>query len=98
MLLNLTDKYYVNSKDHPDGGIDCYSSVGPSFGNGDLATEEPFLGKGNVRSWVEMHGFRIRGKLGEINPLTRDIIANHQNRPPHSRSTAIEIEVWQIEI
>jgi len=55
------------------------------------------LGKDSVRSFVERNGFLIGGKVGEINPLTRDIIAEHKNFLPHSRSTAIEIEVWQIE-
>ncbi len=55
------------------------------------------LGKDNVRSFVEKSGFLIGGKVGEINPLTRDIIAEHEECEPHSRSTAIEIEVWQIE-
>ena len=72
--------------------------MGPSFGNYELLTNEPLLGKDNVRSLVKQDGFFIGGKVGEINPLTRDIIAKHENRAPHSRSTAIEIEVWQIEI
>ncbi len=55
------------------------------------------LGKDNVRSYVESDGFNIRGKVGEINPLTGDIIANYDGNNPHSRSTALEIEVWQIE-
>ncbi len=61
-------------------------------------TREPLLGKDKVVSCVEQRGFWIGGKVGEINPLTRDIIAKHEVNPPHSRSTAIEIEVWQIEI
>jgi hypothetical protein len=56
------------------------------------------LGKDNVWSIVEQDGFGIGGKVGEINPLTRDFIARHEDLNPHSRSTAIEIEVWQIEI
>jgi hypothetical protein len=55
------------------------------------------LGKDSVRSFVERDGFGIGGKVGEINPLTGDIIARHESTYPHSRSTAIEIEVWQIE-
>jgi hypothetical protein len=55
------------------------------------------LEKNKVKSNVEKDGFLIGGKVGEINPLTRDIIAEHKNLTPHSRSTAIEIEVWQIE-
>ena len=56
------------------------------------------LGKDNVVSLVEKEGFLIGGKVGEINPLTRDIIAKYEYCAPQSRSTAIEIEVWQIEI
>ncbi len=48
---------------------------GPSFGCGELETDSPLLGKDNVVSYVEFHGFKIRGKVGEINPLTGDIIA-----------------------
>ncbi len=97
MLLNLTNRYYVNARDHKYGGIYCYYVTGPSFGEFELLTLEPLLGKDNVRSYVERDGFKIRGKVGEINLLTGDIVARHENLPPHSRSTAIEIEVWQIE-
>jgi hypothetical protein len=97
MLLNLTNRYYVNARDHQWGGIDCDSDCGPSFGWNELVTFEPLLGEDNVRSYVEKDGFLIGGKVGEINPLTGDIIARHEERDPHSRSTAIEIEVWQIE-
>ncbi len=97
MLLNLTNRYYVNARDHKYGGIYCDSDCGPSFGDCDLVTDSPLLGKDNVKSLVELDGFLIGGKVGEINPLTRDIIAKYENFSPHSRSTAIEIEVWQIE-
>jgi hypothetical protein len=64
----------------------------------ELATNEPLLGKDKVESCVENDGFLIGGKVGEINPLTGDIIKRYENwNNPHSRSTAIEIEVWQIE-
>ena len=79
MLLNLTNRYYVNARDNYKGGILCVSSFGPSFGNGELVTYSPLLGKDNVRSYVEKEGFLIGGKVGEINPLTRDIIAEHEN-------------------
>jgi hypothetical protein len=97
MLLNLTNRYYVNARDHYLGGILCESRAGPSFGNDELRTRQPLLGKDNVRSFVNDEGFKIGGKVGEINPLTGDIIARHEGGNPHSRSTAIEIEVWQIE-
>ena len=97
MLLNLTNRYYVNARDHPHGGIRCHSLLGPSFGSDELTTVQPLLGKDNVVSLVERYGFLIGGKVGEINPLTGDIIARHEGNDPHSRSTALEIEVWQIE-
>jgi hypothetical protein len=59
-------------------------------------TAEPLLGEGNVISIVGRHGFMIGGKVGEINPLTGDIIEPSHYIDPHSKSTAIEIEVWQI--
>ncbi len=54
------------------------------------------LGKGNVISWVGRAGFMIGGKPGEINPLTGDPIIKEKPSIPHSTSTAIEIEVWEI--
>ena len=97
MLLNLTNRYYVNARDDQYGGILCASYKGPSFGDSELVTYSPLLGKDKVRSYVELNGFKIGGKVGEINPLTRDIVTRLENYLPHSRSTAIEIEVWQIE-
>ncbi len=70
---------------------------GPSFGNGDLFTIDTLLVKHNLWSFVEREGFGIGGKVGKINPLTGYIIVRHEDRDPHSRSTAIDIEVWQIE-
>ncbi len=98
MLLNLTNRYYVNARDYLFGRIWCWSERGPSFGNCELETYSPLLGKDKVMSWVARDGFLIGGKVGEINPLTGDIIKKYENwSDPHSRSTAIEIEVWQIE-
>ena len=48
-----------------------------------------------MRSDVGESGFMIGGKVGEINPLTGDIIEPFEYGH-HSESTAIEIEVWQI--
>jgi hypothetical protein len=42
----------------------------------------------------------IGGKVGDINPLTGDTIIKPikpKDCNPQSRSTALEIEVWQIE-
>jgi hypothetical protein len=54
------------------------------------------LGEGNVFSIVGRDGFMIGGKVGDINPLTGDTIIKPPGDDPHSKSTAIEIEVWQI--
>ena len=70
--------------------------MGPSFGFAELLTNEPLLGEGKVTSYVGRDGFMIGGKLGEINPLTGDTISANPIYNPHSESTAIEIEVWQI--
>ena len=47
-------------------------------------------------SYVGFEGFMIGGKGEEINPLTGDTIIQPPGDVPHSISTAIEIEVWQI--
>ena len=49
-----------------------------------------------MTSYVGRDGFMIGGKVGEINPLTGDTIINSPGNGPHSKSTAIEIEFWQI--
>ena len=72
------------------------SLFGPSFGYVELLTDEPLLGEGNVRSYDGESGFMIGGKVGEINPLTGDTIIQPRGYGPCSKSTAIEIEVWQI--
>jgi hypothetical protein len=69
--------------------------LGPSFGYGELYTEEPLFGEGKVRSDVGKRGFMIGGKVGGINPLTGDAITKPGDYP-QSNSTAIEIELWQI--
>jgi len=56
------------------------------------------LGEEKVRSYVGKSGFMIGGKLGEINPLTGETIINPEGFSPHSISTALEIELWQIEM
>jgi hypothetical protein len=48
MLLNLTNRYYFNASDNEYGGIRCRFDLGPSFGDGELVTFEPLLGKDNV--------------------------------------------------
>ncbi len=95
MLLNLTNRYNVNARDHKYGGIYCSSSKGPSFGGAELYTEEPLLGEDKVLSSIDCEGFKIEGKVGEINQLTGDIIKTN-DFDPRSESTAIEIEVWHI--
>ena len=61
MLLNLTNRYNVNARDHKCGGIKCRESEGPSFGDSELRFDEPLLGKNNVKSYVESDGFNIGG-------------------------------------
>jgi hypothetical protein len=75
MLFNLSSKYSVKARDNDWGGIYCRSIRGPSFGDCELVTFEPFLGKDNVYSYVERDGYMIPGKVGDTNPLTGDIIA-----------------------
>ncbi len=72
--------------------------MGPSFGDGELETHEPLLGEGKVTSRVGQSGFMIGGKVNDINPLTGDTIIKPGNKLTHSESTALEIEVWQLEI
>jgi hypothetical protein len=48
--------------------------LGPSFGDYELAADEPLLGEGNVFSGVGREGFKIGGNLGDIHPLTGDKI------------------------
>jgi hypothetical protein len=95
MLLNLTNRFNIKAKNHSDGGLWCSSMKGPSFGRSELKTEEPFLGRGNVKSHVKCDGFMIPGKVGEINPLTGDTINKDDVFSySFSESTALEIEVW----
>jgi hypothetical protein len=56
------------------------------------------LGEGKVWSTVGRAGFMIGGKVGEINPLTGDTIIELKGFFPHSKSTAMEIEVWEVEM
>ncbi len=97
ILLNLTNNYNKIATNNYFGGIYCNSGRGPSFGDCDLLTLAPLLGKDNFRSNVNGDGFGIEGKVGEINPLTGDVIIKLDGHLPHSRSTALEIEVWHIE-
>ena len=96
MLVNLTDEYFFKARDNDWGGVWCNSGHGPSFGYKELLTNEPLLGKDKVLSFINNSGFRIGGKEGDINPLTGDIIVRDNNDGPHSKSTALEIEVWHI--
>ncbi len=98
MLLNLTNEYSVKARDHLWGGIYCSSYHGPSFGNYELFTAEPLLREGHVTSRIGGEGFMIGGKVNDINPLTGDTIVKPEVWSPRSISTALEIEVWQIEI
>jgi hypothetical protein len=55
----------------------------------------PFLRKGNLISFVGKSGFKLSGKEGETNILTGDKI-NYCNGFLFSKSTLVEIEVWEI--
>lgn len=94
MLLNLTNRYSIKARDNGCGGIRQLLDGGPKFGSSELVMFEPFLRKGNVISQVNLDGFNIEGKAGDINPLTGDIIINPSE--PKSISTAIDIEAWHI--
>ena len=77
MLLNLTSSFNVKARDHPHGGLQCFSDLGPSFGVMEFSTKEPLLGEGNVISCLSRDGFMVGGnegslKKGDINPLTGD--------------------------
>ena len=112
MLLNLTNRLNFIDRDLKYGVIyggtrpfristnsfRIYNSslTETCFGGGGLYTREPFLGKGNVISYLNYDCFNTVGKAGDINPLTGDIIVNHVS--PKTISTAIDIEVWHIVI
>ncbi len=56
------------------------------------------LGEGNITSVVGFYGFMIEGEVGGVNPLTSDNIIKPFGESAQSKSTAIEIEVWQIKM
>ena len=57
--------------------------------------DEPFLGEGKVSSVVGESGFMIGGNIGDIHPLTGDIIHNERGSGhPCGKGTLIELEVW----
>jgi len=97
MLLNLTSSFNVKARDHPHGGLQCFSDLGPSFGVMEFSTKEPLLGEGNVISCLSRDGFMIGGEhgsfnKGDIHPLTNDTLIDKYALK--SKSTAKEIEVW----
>jgi hypothetical protein len=59
--MNLTNKYSVKARNHKYGGINCFSSRGPSFGEVEFLINEPFLEKNNILSRVSRDGFSIEG-------------------------------------
>jgi hypothetical protein len=52
MLLNITSRYSVKARENEYGGIFSNVNYGPSFGYGELYTNEPLLGERNVQSEV----------------------------------------------
>jgi hypothetical protein len=60
-------------------------------------TYSPLLGEGKVFSGVVGEGFKIGGNLGDIHPLTGDIIHDkYCNGNLCGEGTLIELEVWHL--
>ena len=93
--MNLSRNVSFAARDDDFGGIYCYNNLGPSFGNCELLVY-PEGKEGQLWSWVELSGFKIPGKVDEINPLTGDKIVKHPGYSPKSESILSEIEVWEI--
>ncbi len=71
--MNLTQNVSFAARDHDCGGIYCHKDRGPIFGNWELEVY-PDGKEEQLWSKVKKSGFKIRGKVGEINPLTGDKI------------------------
>ncbi len=72
----------------------CRDINGPTFGGCELYTYPD--GKEKVLwSVVERDGYKIPGKVGEINPLTGDKLI-YRYGTCLNESTLKEIEVWEI--
>ncbi len=75
----------------------CHPLQGPSFGDSELLTYEPFLGEGKLFSAVGGDGFKIEGNFGDIHPLTGEKIQKDERGNLYGEGTLIEIEVWHLE-
>jgi hypothetical protein len=73
----------------------CHKSNGPSYGNCELVAY-PNGNEKELLSYVDEDGYKIPGKVGEINPLTGDTLIERPGWNIHSKSTLKEIEVWEI--
>ena len=71
--MNLTRNVSFAARDDQYGGIRCHNNRGPVFGNAELVVY-PEGKEGQLWSLVECSGYKIPGKVGEINPLTGDKI------------------------
>ena len=93
--MNLTRNVSFAARDYEYGGIYCDNNNGPVFGNSELEVY-PEGKEGQLWSWVDYSGFKIPGKVGEMNPLTGNKLVIHPGYSPHSQSILSEIEVWEI--
>ena len=94
--MNLTQNVSFAARDDNLGGIYCHNNRGPVFGNSELVVY-PSGKEGQLWSFVEGPGYKIPGKVGEINPLTGDeIVQLWRFDDPNSESILSEIEVWEI--
>ena len=94
--MNLSRNVSFAARDDWYCGIICDKDLGAKFGGGDLVVY-PEGKEGQLWSCVEYSGFKIPGKVGEINPLTGDkIVEPGDYDNPRSESILSEIEVWEI--
>ena len=92
--MNLSRNVSFAARDNVNGGIRCSNDRGPVFGDCELGV---YRDGQNLWSFVECSGFKIPGKVGEINPLTGDkTVKPGDYEYPHSESILSEIEVWEI--
>ena len=91
MVFNLTTRQQFHVKDH-SLAIICRANWGPCFGNGELATREPFNGNNNCWSYINQKYYGIPESNG-MNQLTNTEV---DERLVFSDFTISEIEVWEV--
>ncbi len=89
VVFNLTTRKYFPVKQQSNA-IRCKDSLGPCFGYGELATEEPFNGNENCLSRINQDAYGIPKDSNKMNQLT------NTNTKGLSEFTISEIEVWQV--